>query len=210
MHIVLLGDSIFDNKFYLEPNEPDVCAQLQAQLKPGDRALRLAVDGDSIEHIAAQAERLPTDATHLFVSIGGNDLLRQLGYLGETAASVYEVMDRLAHTADAFTTAYENMLRLLLPHELPMVVCTIYNPRFPVQELQLAATTALRVFNDCIIQCALGAGIPVIDLRAVCNELGDLANPIEPSAQGGEKIAQAILRVIDQHDFTARHTRIFQ
>jgi hypothetical protein len=34
----------------------------------------------------------------------------------------------------------------------------------------------------------------VIDLRLVCTEPADYANPIEPSSRGGEKIAQAIMR----------------
>ena len=209
MHLVLLGDSIFDNAGYVAQGEPDVCAQLQAHLKSGDRALRLAADGNTIEDVASQVKRLPVDATHLIVSIGGNNLLMQLGVLDEPATSVYEVMDRLAQIASSFTETYEDMLTVLLAHGLPTVVCTIYNPRFPTPELQLAVSTALRVFDDCIIGCALEAGIPVIELRAVCNEVNDYANPIEPSAQGGEKIAQAILRVIEQYDFSTKRTQIF-
>jgi hypothetical protein len=34
----------------------------------------------------------------------------------------------------------------------------------------------------------------VIDLRLVCSEKADDASPIEPSGQGGMKIAQAIAR----------------
>ena len=47
---------------------------------------------------------------------------------------------------------------------------------------------ALAVFNDVILQVALARNLDVIDLRAVCSTPSDFANPIEPSAVGGEKI----------------------
>jgi hypothetical protein len=36
--------------------------------------------------------------------------------------------------------------------------------------------------------------LPAIDLRLVCTEPADYANPIEPSGRGGLKIAGAIAR----------------
>jgi hypothetical protein len=39
---------------------------------------------------------------------------------------------------------------------------------------------------------AFSRGTALIDLRIICSEDGDYANPIEPSVQGGLKIARAI------------------
>ncbi|CAN5794382.1 hypothetical protein BH23GEM6_BH23GEM6_01950 [soil metagenome] len=39
---------------------------------------------------------------------------------------------------------------------------------------------------------AAAADLQVIELRQVCTEQDDYANPLEPSVQGGEKIAMAI------------------
>jgi len=64
------------------------------------------------------------------------------------------------------------------------------------------------VFNDCIIRAAFVHGLPLLDLRFVCTEAEDYANPIEPSAQGGEKIAAAIVRLLE-HGFTAGRTGVF-
>jgi hypothetical protein len=50
----------------------------------------------------------------------------------------------------------------------------------------------LSLFNDAITRAAFARKLPLIDLRLICNDPGDYANPIEPSAQGGEKIAKAI------------------
>lgn len=55
-------------------------------------------------------------------------------------------------------------------------------------------TAALSLFNDVISRAAFSRGLPLIDLRLICAEPADYANPIEPSEQGGAKIASAIAR----------------
>ena len=65
------------------------------------------------------------------------------------------------------------------------------------------------VINDCIIRTAVGRGIPLINLRVVCDKDEDFANPIEPSVQGGRKIAGAIIALLSQHDFGCARTEVF-
>ena len=77
---------------------------------------------------------------------------------------------------------------------------TIYNGWFDASERAMLRS-AIRLFNDVILDTALSRGVPVIELRRVCTEAGDYANPIEPNSQGGEKIARWILRLVRQHDF---------
>jgi hypothetical protein len=55
--------------------------------------------------------------------------------------------------------------------------------------------TALSIFNDAITRAAFTRGLPLIDLRLILNEDADYANPIEPSARGGAKMAGAIARL---------------
>ena len=56
------------------------------------------------------------------------------------------------------------------------------------------ARIGLRTFNDVILRVAFENRLAVIDLRLVCSEPADYANPIEPSGGGGLKIATAIAR----------------
>ena len=100
------------------------------------------------------------------------------------------------------------MLTDVLASGLPVAICTIYYPRFPDQYLQKMAGTALAVFNDWIIRAAIIHGIPLLDLRLICSEEGDYANPIEPSSQGGEKIAEAIIELVE-HGFATGRTEVF-
>jgi hypothetical protein len=75
--------------------------------------------------------------------------------------------------------------------------------------MQRLAVTALTLFNDAILRAAFARGLPLIDLRLVCDDDADYANPIEPSSQGGEKIVRAIARLLAEHDFSRRHTEVF-
>jgi hypothetical protein len=52
-------------------------------------------------------------------------------------------------------------------------------------------------------------GLPLIDLRLICNDDADFANPIEPSVQGGAKIAAAIETLLADYDFGGPRSEIF-
>ena len=207
MHVVLLGDSIFDNAAYTG-GAPDVVHQLRRRLPDGWRATLGAVDGGTTESVREQLRRLPPDATHLIVSAGGNDALGHIDFLGAPAGSTAEALLGLSDIAAAFERKYHAMLAEVLAHGLPAAICTIYYPRFPDPDLQKVAVAALAVFNDCIVRAAFAHALPLLDLRFVCKEDGDYADPIEPSAQGGEKIAGAIAGMLED-GFDSERTEAF-
>jgi hypothetical protein len=72
----------------------------------------------------------------------------------------------------------------------------LYNGAIPEAVQARRAAVGLTVFNDVILRVAIERRLPVLDLRLICNEPADYANPIEPSGRGGEKIARAIARVV--------------
>jgi hypothetical protein len=208
-HIVLLGDSIFDNGTYVKAG-PDVIRQLQAKLPSGWNATLCAVDGSMVQDVNSQLSRLPKDATHLVVSAGGNNALDNVNILSERAQSAAEVLSRLADVGERFQQKYSEMLQRVLSYRLPTAVCSVYYPVLPDPMLQRLAVTALAIFNDVIIREAFIAGVPLLDLRLICSEESDYANEIEPSAAGGEKISSAILKLIVEHDFLKQRTEIFK
>ncbi|HEX8641045.1 MAG TPA: SGNH/GDSL hydrolase family protein [Allosphingosinicella sp.] len=191
-HVVLLGDSIFDNARYV-PGEPDVVEQLRGELPAGWKATLLAIDGAVTSGVAKQLSRRPRDATHLVVSVGGNDALGASPILGARVGSVAEAVAMLAQAQDAFAVAYGKMLAAVLGAGLSTALCTIYDTPSTAPD-QRIVRTALAVFNDVISRAAFSHRLALIDLRLICNEDGDYANPIEPSAKGGGKIAAAIAR----------------
>jgi len=207
-HIVLLGDSIFDNAAYVGGG-PAVIQQLRAKLPPAWQSTLLAVDGSMAQDVPRQLERLQSDATHLVLSIGGNNALDHVNILSESARSAAEALSRLGEVGERFRQLYHETIRAVLSRNLPTAVCTIYYPNFPDPTLQQIAKTALTIFNDVIIVEAFAAGVPLIDLRLVCSEAEDYANEIEPSSAGGEKITSAILRLVSEHRFECKRTEVF-
>lgn len=207
-HVALLGDSVFDNGAYVGGG-PDVLAQLHQRLPAGWRATLAAVDGGVIRDIPRQLERVPDDATHLAISVGGNDALGFSAVLGAPSRSVADTLEQLALIRSEFARNYARMIETVRHRGLPTAICTIYDPHYPDAVQRRVGATALCVINDAIIREAARAGVPIIDLRLVCDEDEDFANPIEPSSHGGWKIAGTIVALVTRHDFGRGRSETF-
>jgi hypothetical protein len=179
-HIVLLGDSIFDNESYV-PEGKDVVSHLRRKLDADSQVTLLAVDGAIVDDIESQVSRIPHDATHLMLSAGGNDALDNLGVLGEPTQTVME---------------YRGLVRSLVELQKPLVVCTIYEPPMFDELPQPVVATALAVFNDTILGIAFEENLSVIETRMLLNQASDFESIIEPSDSGGAKIAQALAMAV--------------
>ncbi len=93
-HLVLLGDSVFDNGTYTGA-EPDVITHLRSILPDGWTATLCAVDGSTTEDLADQLPRVPQEASHAVVSIGGNDALLNVDLLATPVESTTEALEAL-------------------------------------------------------------------------------------------------------------------
>jgi hypothetical protein len=153
-----------------------------------------ALDGAVIEHMTQQVQRLPPDASHLVVSVGGNDALGKAALPDRRVGSVAEALELITQVWERFRSAYARMLDQVLVRRLPLAVCTIYEPRFREPLRRRLAATALTALNDSITPEAFARKVDCIDLRLICVDDRDFANPIEPSVHGGAKVAGAILR----------------
>ena len=189
-HVALLGDSIFDNGAYTG-DQPDVITHLRTLLPRGWAATLLAVDGTTIGGVAGQLARVPEGATHLVLSVGGNDALMNGDLLATSVRSSSETLRLFAARLEPFEVAYRTALRRLVSLGRKTVVCTIYNGALDSEQAPLARV-ALMTFNDVILRAAFERRLDVIDLRQICVDEADYANPIEPSGVGGRKIAAAI------------------
>lgn len=206
-HLVLIGDSILDNAAYTEGG-PDVVTQVRALLPKQWKASLLAIDGSTTDDVPAQLGRLPTDTTHIVLSAGGNDALMHLAVLQKPVLSVAESLGILAEIASDFERRYRLAAVACTVTRVSLSVCTIYNGCFDDPSFQRIASVTLMLFNDAIIRVAAERGIPVIDLRSVCAQPEDYANPIEPSSIGGEKIARAIVGLVTSAKTVSTATRI--
>jgi len=197
-HLVLLGDSIFDNRAYVAGG-PAVIDQVQKTVPAGWKASLLAVDGNTSVQVPDQLKRLPSDCTHLVLSAGGNDAIGCLDMMGTPASNLMGALGTLSKILVGFEQSYKALIAELLSLKKPLMVCTIYDS---VPGLVEPLKLALALFNDVIIRNAVASGVPILDLRMICTESGDysIKSPIEPSSQGGDKIATRLTSALVNHD----------
>lgn len=182
--------------------------QVRNHLPAGWAATLLAVDGNVAADVKDQLGRLPSDVTHLAISVGGNDALGVLAQLySPTPLPLMQALKMQAQIQVKFETVYAQAIDAAIATEKPLLICTIYDqvPGLP-QELR----SSLSLFNDVIVRTGARCGIPVLDLRAICTEVSDYStlSPIEPSSGGGDKIAKQLVSAVLTHNFEDRRCQI--
>ncbi len=205
--ITLLGDSIFDNEVYVAHDQA-VIDQINRKDKKDWGADLLAVDGAITQDVANQCPQINADTTHLIVSCGGNDALGYLPLFGEPVRDILEAMGVMAEIKAQFQKQYQLMVCKVREQGKHLVLCTIYDS---VPEIDHSLLAALSIFNEVILKEAVRHYLPVLDLRLICNDTADYStiSPVEPSAQGGGKIIDAITNLLTHHDFTCRQSIIY-
>ena len=205
-HIVLLGDSIFDNAAYVADGF-SVSRHLRIRV-PGWQTTLLAVSGSAVSDMVKQLQKIPGDSTHLFLSVGRNDALNSvhivnsplcrvgsaLHHLG-MARNNLKALNRLDSARNNFHQEYHAMLKQVIATNVPVAVCTICNSS---PGLGREEKSAIALFNDIILQEADAFKLPVIDLRTLRNEAMDYSpiSSIEPSHKGGLKTALAVISTV--------------
>ena len=206
-HIVLLGDSVFDNAPYVR-GEPDVLAQLRDLLPEPWGATLCAVDGHTTAELPSQLPKIPKEASHLVVSIGGNDALMNADLLGTPTSSSAETLRLFHDRIQRFESKYREAIESVLSLRQEAALCTIYNGNLDPGEAPIARVV-LMMFNDVILRVAFERGMSIVDLRSVCDEPSDYANPIEPSSSGGRKIAETVARAVGAVGAASSQSRVF-
>lgn len=208
IHAVLVGDSVLNNSAYVPPG-CSVREQLAPRLAPNGRVTMLAAEGATAESIIRQLDQTPEDATHLFLSFGRNDAVAAtrlfknqrlpIRWNRESTSSIGgglgDFLDTLGIVQAEFRRRFQILLDVAKASRVPTWVCTVYD-NMPLPSDHHAEILSL--FNDVIVAQATRYGASILDLRPHLTEEDDYSSlsPIEPSEQGGRKIAQAIVRAI--------------
>jgi len=126
---------------------------------------------------------------------------------------------RLAEVQERFHKHYSGLLERLARTGRPVLVCTIYDacpgmgrhflrptadPIEPAVRAEIdrhvgrVIRTMLSIFNDVIVRQATRQRMPVVELRDLLTEPEDFSDlsPIEPSARGGQKLADALVATL--------------
>jgi lysophospholipase L1-like esterase len=194
--IFLLGDSIIDNGEYVRSGEPDVARQLEILL-PHHTVVKRAVDGATSADVLASQITEVERAEHIILSAGGNDALEHIDLLDRAVSKrARDVLVRLWFIREGFRRSYAALLDRLAVTRRPVLVFTVYNPCFQGHGFdaayQRAAESAVSIIDDVIQQDARRRSFEILELRTLLDDRADYANPIEPSAIGGAKLAMCL------------------
>ena len=225
--ILLLGDSIIDNKSYVLDGELDVTAHLKKLYsdQPDVTITNNAVDGVTMYNI--EYNHLDTkdveEASNIIVSIGGNDLLHNISFL-QTTSELSKVMGKDARIEKwgvrelnpsrnrvfeetyfeiikPFKKQYETIVANLSSHRANLLLCTVYEGDLvdsdEFSDVNNSSKTMVSIFNDIVYRTANKCGADVLELRDIFVRPEDYANPIEPSHIGGGKLAKAMQKWVD-------------
>mmetsp|Transcript_41846 Transcript_41846/g.75999 ORF Transcript_41846/g.75999 Transcript_41846/m.75999 type:complete len:299 (+) Transcript_41846:79-975(+) len=202
-HIVLLGDSTLDNARYLNPSKGDLSIERQLLEVAARRRWQvtvLAQDGSTLEDVRKyQLPVVPESATHLVLSVSGNDLLGLLNDMVEanfTAGAVYQAV---GSGMTAVIAEYRQLLLDLKAYGCHTALCTVYRPNFNHLFFKSLAGACLTLHNSRLRALASEFALSIIDLAVLCSGKEDFANPLELSTLGGAKVVWNIAAFLIDH-----------
>lgn len=178
--ILLLGDSMLANDSYVKPGQS--IKDYIEEIFPKERVFMLAKNNSTIQNVFHQLEKIPFDldksSTYLFLSAGGNDLLNAEPDLNSTTLN--QIFDKYTLLIDSIITRLPNA---------KLYVLTLYTPQdqpdHPYIEIWNKKLKKLVPFRNIIDTSLL-----------ISDNKKDLVYNVEPSVDGGKKIASAILQRI--------------
>ena len=200
--LVLLGDSIIDNKAYVLDGELSVFEHIKS--KTQIPVTQLALDGATTDDvISSQINNIPFGTSHIVLSIGGNDLLNEIGFLMEDFKyTPNHVLKRCQLLIAPITQKYESIVsQLQTTIRANLLLCTVYEGDLEgsvmYDDIAISSRAMLSLFNDSVYKVHNLFGIGVLELRHIFTDKEDYANPIEPSHQGGEKLAENLIKWVN-------------
>lgn len=175
-NIILIGDSMLNNSNYVP-----IGKSVSDIIKKKYNVVNVAVDNSKIKNVINQLNRIPSNYnksdTYIFLSIGGNDILN---LFSQTEENVNELFN------DYLKVIYN--IKKKLPKS-NIIALNIYHPRATYYKMYYKS---IDLWNKLLFENTF-EGYNVLDVDKIINNPLDLVQDIEPSIQGGKKIAYAIM-----------------
>jgi len=191
--IVLLGDSVFDNKPYV-PKGKDVVSVLQSDRRTEVHSF--ARDGSQVRDTQFQVGNihLLPDLPHaIVVSVGGNNFVPLLDFEGmEVSRTAFDAA--MLEFQNHYSTLLSKFKFLKQEQDVRVLVFNVYNP-FPKEFPMYDQVCSMLVdVNAKIEAISSGFGYELVDVHELLS--GDPTNfveIIEPSAKASNLISKLIL-----------------
>ena len=200
--LVLLGDSIIDNKTYVLDGELSVLEHIQSKINIP--VTQLALDGSTTDDVInSQINAIPFGTSHIVLSIGGNDLLNEISFvLEDFKYTPNHVLERCQSLIAPITQKYERIVsQLQTTSRASLLLCTVYEGDLEgsviYDDIAISSRAMLSLFNDNVYKTHKTFKTEILELRNIFVSPEDYANPIEPSHIGGGKLAKAIQKWVN-------------
>jgi len=184
---VLVGDSILQNEAYGKSVESFLSEKQK-------NVLCYAQDNATIGEIDSQVSKLPAKQlnnsdTLVFLSAGGNNLLSHY---------VYQNQD--INNKTMLNNMFQNYTKLVqnIQNKLPNAKLVLLDIYYPLNRHFKKFHSVIKEWNQMIYSFANNPNNNIYDVLKISenvNEQEDFSLGIEPSSQGGEKIASLILSI---------------
>ena len=198
-NVLLLGDSVIDNKRYVQDSEYSVLEHLQNNSK--DTFIQIACDGDTTNDVINKQAKVQSikKASHIVLSIGGNDMLYNLSFLTTNKPTLRNeaFIDVYNEIFQPLEVRYETIVKNFASQRANLLLCTVYEGDLgrseEFKDVLDSSKIMVSSLNDIIYKTASRHNAEVLELRNIFTSSEDYANPIEPSHIGGEKLAKKII-----------------
>lgn len=181
-HIVLLGDSIFQNNNYV-PKSKSVEYLLKEKLSIP--SLVLAHDNAIIYDIPKQYNSMPLNlnakTTNLYISIGGNDLLNLYEHNNTNNSKLFNMVWEIYK---------KTILMLIDSTQCNIILTDIYFITDPNYSKYIPM---IKKWNSNLYQFADQHKLNVFKISKILTQPKDFTNSIEPSVIGGNKMVNSFI-----------------
>ena len=184
-NIVLIGDSMLNNSAYVFANQsiPDI---LSKELT-GNTVYNFAKDGSTITDCYTQLDKISTDLnnsnTYIFLSWGGNNILNSRQKMDVTLTT--NLFDQYSELITS--------IRTLVPNA-QLYVLNLY---YPANTHYTSYHSTIEQWNNLLEDNATSLDYKMINLSSLLVLEDDFVYNIEPSAKGGQKIVNEIVKCIN-------------
>ena len=184
--IILLGDSVFKNNLYVS-NEYSIESILTRELPNFQNQSQ---DGAMIVDLYSQMEKIPNSLnnknTLIFISCGGNDILDYYYHNEISNNFLEELFNKYSNFIDSLCVKM---------NECKIILLDIY---YPQNVNYRKFYKLISVWNQKLNKFAVSKDLQVICISEIIVHENDFIYDIEPSQEGGQKIAQLIINYTKQ------------
>ena len=184
-NIVLIGDSMLNNSAYVYANQsvPDI---LSKELT-GNTVYNFAKDGSTIADCYTQLDKISIDLnnsnTYIFLSCGGNNILNSRQKMNTNTTT--NLFDKYSELITSIRT------------RVPNAQLYVLNLYYPANTHYTSYHSTIEQWNNLLEDNASGLGYTMINLSSLLVLEDDFVYNIEPSAKGGQKIVNEIVKCIN-------------